>query len=77
MRQWLHTLVLQTHGQQLYDISDKVSDLVRSAGVSAGLLTIFCRHTSASLLIQENADPAVRIDLCRFFDRLVRETDAY
>jgi len=59
----------------LHDITHKVSDVVSTAGVNEGLVTIFVRHTSASLLIQENADPAVCADLVRFFERLVPEDD--
>jgi secondary thiamine-phosphate synthase enzyme len=77
MRQSVETLVISTHGKQLYDISDRVADFVRSASISTGLLTVFCRHTSASLLLQENADPAVHVDICRFFDRLVPENAHY
>jgi secondary thiamine-phosphate synthase enzyme len=77
MRQLVETLVITTHGKHLYDISDRVAAVVRSASISTGLLTVFCRHTSASLLIQENADPAVHVDIGQFFDRLVPENANY
>jgi secondary thiamine-phosphate synthase enzyme len=63
-----------SHG--LIDITREVAQWVECCGVETGLLTIFIRHTSASLLIQENADPEVRADLERFFARLVPDGDA-
>lgn len=66
---------VNTRGRTLSDISATVRDWVRGQGVRNGLLTLFIRHTSASLLIQENADPDVRADLERFFARLVRDGD--
>lgn len=61
---------LSTHGQGLYEFTDEVQAFVRDSGVTEGLLTIFVRHTSCSLLIQENADPDVQHDLKEFFRRL-------
>jgi secondary thiamine-phosphate synthase enzyme len=61
--------------QGLYDITHKVADLVKSSGRNEGLVTLFVRHTSASLLIQENADPSARGDLERWLNRLVPEND--
>ena len=69
------TLTLSASGQGLYDITHKVSEVVRHSGVSEGLVTLFVRHTSASLLIQENADPAVQQDLHAWMSRLVPELD--
>jgi secondary thiamine-phosphate synthase enzyme len=63
-------------GQGLHEFTDRVQALVREAGLSEGLCTLFIRHTSASLLIQENADPAVRHDLEHWLNRLVPEDDA-
>jgi len=66
---------LNLGGQGLYEITHKVSELVNSAGLDEGLVTLFIRHTSASLLIQENADPAVQRDLEAWLNRLVPEDD--
>ena len=63
-------LTLRTHGQGLYEFTDQVSAFVREVGVEIGLCTMFVRHTSASLIIQENADPDVQADLNAFFARL-------
>ena len=68
-------LTVPVHGQGLFDVTHKVAEMVRGSGVTDGLATIFIRHTSASLIIQENADPAVRTDLERFMNRLVPEND--
>jgi len=65
------TITIQTSGQGLYEFTDEAADFVRKIGVDTGLLTVFVRHTSASLLVQENADPDVRIDIEAFFARLV------
>ncbi len=73
MRQAQHELTLATGGPGLYEITDEVEAWVRDQGMGNGLLTLFCRHTSASLTVQENADPDVRRDLQTFFERLVRE----
>ena len=62
---------IRTQGQGLYEITREVRRFVRAAQVPTGLLTLFIRHTSASLLIQENADPDVRTDLRAYFARLV------
>ncbi len=62
-------------GQGLYDITHKVIESVDGFGVSEGLVTLFLRHTSASLLIQENADPAAQRDLEAWLNRLVPEED--
>lgn len=64
-------LTISTHGQGLYEFTDQASAFVRNAGVGTGLLTVFVRHTSCSLIIQENADPDVQRDLNEFFRRLV------
>jgi secondary thiamine-phosphate synthase enzyme len=68
-------LTIETRGAGLYEFTDQVARFVREAGVDAGLLTLFVRHTSCSLLIQENADPDVRVDLAAFFARLVPPAD--
>ncbi len=65
-----HTLRVATHGPGLVEITGEVAGWLAQQGVQHGLLAIFCRHTSASLLIQENADPSVLRDLQRFFERI-------
>ena len=71
MRQAFHSLMLQTPGPGLYEFTHRAEQFVRSERIENGLLTCFVRHTSASLVIQENADPDVRTDLEAFFARLV------
>ena len=73
MRQAQHTLIVETKGKGLYEITPAVRRWVEAQGITTGLLTLYCRHTSASLLIQENADPGVRTDLEAFFEDLVPE----
>lgn len=65
------TIELSTRGQGLYEFTDEAAAFVRNAGMEEGLLTVFVRHTSCSLIIQENADPDVQRDLKTFFSRLV------
>lgn len=67
---------VRTDGKGLYEISDKVGALVGKSGLSEGICTVFVQHTSASLVIQENADPSARHDLERWLDRLVPENDS-
>ena len=69
------TLTLQTSGLGLYDFTAQVEAALSDAGLNEGLLTLFVRHTSCSLLIQENADTDVLVDLNEFFGRLVPHTD--
>ncbi|WFN85382.1 secondary thiamine-phosphate synthase enzyme YjbQ [Agrobacterium pusense] len=64
-------IIISTQGQGLYEFTSEAKGFVNQAGVTEGLLTVFVRHTSCSLLIQENADPDVRRDLTEFFSRLV------
>jgi secondary thiamine-phosphate synthase enzyme len=66
-------LSVTTRGKGFYEITGEVESWVADLGFTAGLLTIFIRHTSASLLIQENADPDVQRDLASFFDRVAPE----
>ncbi len=75
MKQHQQTLTVSTRGQDLVEITRDIRAVVDAAAISMGLVTLFCRHTSASLLIQENADPDVRRDLLAFFKRLVPEGD--
>ena len=70
-----YTLKLSVGRQGLYDITHKVVKCVNSSGANEGLVTLFVRHTSASLLIQENADPSVQRDLEHWLNRLVSEND--
>jgi secondary thiamine-phosphate synthase enzyme len=77
VHQATHTLELSTRGQGLYDCTTPIAQWVRQQSMHTGLLTVFCRHTSASLLIQENADPTVRTDLVAFFDRIAPEGSLY
>jgi secondary thiamine-phosphate synthase enzyme len=75
MRQAQDEFTISTRGQGLVEFTEKARVFVEKSGIAAGLLTIFCRHTSASLLIQENADPDVQRDLSAFFRRLVPDGD--
>lgn len=75
MRQARTTLVAVTPGRGLHEVTGAVRDWVAATGIRDGLLTLFLRHTSASLLVQENADPTVRDDLDRFLARLVPDGD--
>jgi secondary thiamine-phosphate synthase enzyme len=77
MKQALHRLTIATDGQGLVEVTDPVRRWVASQGIGTGLLTIWCRHTSAPLIVQENADPDVRADLEAFFHRLVPENAGY
>lgn len=70
-----YRLKLVVAGQGLHEVTHKVREVVRHSGVSEGLVTLFIRHTSASLVIQENADPDVQRDLERWLGRLVPEGD--
>ncbi|MBV8521854.1 MAG: YjbQ family protein [Acetobacteraceae bacterium] len=73
MIQALHRIIITTPGRGLVEITDPVGRWVAQQEIGQGLLTIYCRHTSASLLIQENAAPEVRTDLQDFFNALVPE----
>jgi secondary thiamine-phosphate synthase enzyme len=77
MRQTQHTLTVATRGKGLVEITADVRKWVAGQGMTSGLLTLFCRHTSASLIIQENADPDVRTDLENFFADIAPETRRY
>jgi len=73
VKQATHQLYISTHGKGLYEFTSQVESWMREQRAHLGLLTVFCQHTSASLLIQENADPDVIADLADFFTRLVPE----
>jgi secondary thiamine-phosphate synthase enzyme len=77
LRQTSSTLSIRASRPGLREITSEVAEFVNDCAVEQGLLTIFCRHTSASLVIQENAAPAARRDLERYFERLAPEGDAY
>ncbi|WP_294328525.1 secondary thiamine-phosphate synthase enzyme YjbQ [uncultured Sphingomonas sp.] len=77
MRQEHGELVVTTNGQGLVLITGQVRHWVESTGIASGLLTLFCRHTSASLLVQENASEAARDDLERYFRHIAPESDRY
>jgi secondary thiamine-phosphate synthase enzyme len=77
MLQSLHRLTVTTAGQDLVEVTLPIRQWVAAQGAGTGLLTIWCRHTSASLLVQENADPDVRADLLAFFRRVVPEGAQY
>ncbi len=76
MRQCHHLVTVATPGAGLVEVTAEIAAFVRGSGMEAGLLTVFIQHTSASLVIQENADPDVLADLDSFFRRLVREDPA-
>ena len=75
MRQRQATHSIATRGQGLYEFTREAARFVAAAEIATGVLHVFCRHTSASLLIQENADPDVQRDLTAFFKRLVPDGD--
>ncbi len=75
MKQLIKELTVPTQGRGFYEITSEIEGFVRGAGLRTGLATLHLRHTSASLLIQENADPEVRRDFERFFARLVPDGD--
>ncbi|HKY19051.1 MAG TPA: secondary thiamine-phosphate synthase enzyme YjbQ [Rhizomicrobium sp.] len=77
MRQAFHTLTLRTKGPGLYEFTEQAQAFVRAEKCQSGLLTCFVRHTSASLLIQENADPDVQKDLRDFFGWLAKSGPAF
>lgn len=77
LRQSSAVLPIRASRPGLTEFTDKVHDFVADSGISEGILTLFCRHTSASLLIQENAAPAARRDLEAYFERLAPEDGPY
>lgn len=77
MRQRQETLVVRTSGKGFTDLTPRIAAVVAAAGVRTGLCSVLVRHTSASLLVQENADPAVRRDLARWLARLAPESDTW
>lgn len=77
MKQSIHRLEISTRGKGLYEFTSTINEWVQRHNLQTGLLTVFCRHTSASLLIQENADPTVRSDIQAYFDRIAPENGPY
>ena len=77
MHQALETITQSTTGQGFYDLTGPIAAWTGRQAFATGLLTVFCRHTSASLVITENASPAVRADALRFLVRLAPEGDGY
>jgi secondary thiamine-phosphate synthase enzyme len=77
MRQFQHLLTVATSGKGLFEITREVASWTAAQNIESGLLTVFCRHTSASLIIQENADPDVRTDLLDYFEDIAPETREY
>lgn len=77
MHQASHSITVETGGVGFTELTDAVARWVAQQGIAIGLLTLFCRHTSASLFIQENADPDVRRDLLTYFARIAPEADDY
>jgi len=71
MRQLLETLEIQTNGQRLIEITDKITNVVHQSNINTGIINLSILHTSSSLLVQENADPDVVKDLLSYFDKLV------
>jgi secondary thiamine-phosphate synthase enzyme len=70
-----HTLNIATRGQVMKEITDKISGIVAASRQQRGVVTVFCQHTSCSLVIMENADPSARHDLEQWLSRLVPEND--
>lgn len=77
MQQAQTRFIINTHDKALYEFTDEVADWLAGTGIETGLLTLFCRHTSASLLINENAAPAVQRDMLRWLDKVVPEGSHY
>ncbi len=73
MRQAIDSISIETRGQGLTDFTRQARQFIQQSAINSGLLTVFVRHTSCSLIIQENADPDVQTDLLGFFRRLVPE----
>ncbi len=77
MKQATRHITVATRGKGLYNCTSQIAGWLRSLDISTGILTVFIQHTSASLVIQENADPDVVLDLNEFFERLVREDERW
>lgn len=77
MKQAVHRIEIRTRGKGFTDFTAQVDAWLKHTGIVDGLLTVFCQHTSASLLIQENADPDVVRDLTDYFERIAPENDPH
>ena len=77
MKAFTDSFAIGTRGKGTYEVTHEVARIVRDSRVSTGLVTVFIQHTSASLIIYENADPSARTDLHEFFERLVPEDEDY
>ena len=77
MAVYQETLEIRTHRAGTLEITDELNQILRKSGIVAGMLSVFVQHTSASLIIMENADPSARDDLEAFFDRLVPPNEPY
>ncbi len=77
MKAHTETFSIRTRGKGTYEITDQVARVVQTSGIKTGLATVLIQHTSASLVIYENADPSARTDLHAFFERLVPEDEDY
>jgi secondary thiamine-phosphate synthase enzyme len=77
MQQALEIIAMRTPGAGLHEITDSVAEWLPTTGITAGVLTLFCQHTSAGLLITENASPAVLRDLARWFSGAAPESKGY
>ena len=71
MRQEFFTLEINTNGQKLYEFTEKTIQWIKKLKINSGLLNLSIQHTSASIIVQENADPDVKTDLINYFDKLV------
>jgi secondary thiamine-phosphate synthase enzyme len=77
MKAHAESLMVSTHGKGTYEITEEVARIVQASGIATGQATVFLQHTSASLVIYENADRSARVDLHEFFERLVPEDADY
>jgi secondary thiamine-phosphate synthase enzyme len=77
MKAYTQNIHIQTQGKGTYEITAPITRIVSESGIRTGLVTVFVKHTSASLVIYENADPSARVDLHEFFERLVPEDSDY
>lgn len=77
MSAFTSSFTIATRGKGTYEITEPVAQILRQSGLQTGLVTVFVQHTSASLVIYENADPSARVDLHAFFEKLVPEDTDY